>query len=106
MKNVLTPLAKSVLMPLRLTTAVSVTSPAIQKKIMDRDNYTDIEMIKCLEESVSLNEPVSTTIENEANKQKGEFIGMLVSILASALLGNMRVGKRVIPAGEGTVGAV
>ena len=26
-------LAKSVLMPLRLTTAVSVTSPAIQKKI-------------------------------------------------------------------------
>ena len=33
MENVLTPLAKSVLMPLRLTTAVSVTSPAIQKKI-------------------------------------------------------------------------
>ena len=73
---------------------------------MDRDDYTDIEMIKCLEESVLLNEAVSTTIENEANKQKGEFIGMLVSILASVLLGNMRAGKRVIPAGEGTVRAV
>ena len=73
---------------------------------MDRDDYTDIEMIKCLEESVLLNEAVSTTIENEANKQKGEFIGMLVSILASVLLGNMRAGKRVIPTGEGTVRAV
>ena len=96
MKNVLTPLAKSVLMPLRLMTAVSVTSPAIQKKFMDWDDYTDIEMIKCIEESVLLNEAVSTTIENEANKQKVEFIGMFVGILASVLLGNMRAGKRVL----------
>ena len=33
MKVVLTPLAKSVLVPLRLTAAASVTDEAIQKKI-------------------------------------------------------------------------
>ena len=33
MKDVLTPLAKSVLVPLRLTAAASVTDEAIQKKI-------------------------------------------------------------------------
>ena len=33
MKNVLTPLANSVLVPLGLTTAVSTTDGAIQKKI-------------------------------------------------------------------------
>ena len=35
MKNVTKPLAKSVLIPLGLTTAVSTTNAAIQKKILD-----------------------------------------------------------------------
>ena len=36
MKNILTPLAKSDLVPLGLTVAASVTDAAIQKKILDR----------------------------------------------------------------------
>ena len=35
MKNVMKPLAKSVLIPLGLTAAVSTTNAAIQKKILD-----------------------------------------------------------------------
>ena len=35
MKNVMTPVAKSVLIPLGLTAAVSTTNAAIQKKILD-----------------------------------------------------------------------
>ena len=36
MKNVLKPLAKSVLFPLELTTAVSATDAAIQKIVLDQ----------------------------------------------------------------------
>ena len=35
MKNVVTPLAKNVLIPLRLTTAASATDIAIMKKCLD-----------------------------------------------------------------------
>ena len=60
MKNVLKPLAKSVLIPLELTAAASTTDAAIHKKI-----------IKSLEESVLLIKGVSKTIKNEAKEQKG-----------------------------------
>ena len=36
MKNVLTQLAKSILVPLRLTETASATDAAIQKKILDQ----------------------------------------------------------------------
>ena len=37
MKNVLTPLAKNVLLPFVLSAAMSVTDAAIQKKLLDQE---------------------------------------------------------------------
>ena len=65
MKNVLKPLAKSVLIPLELTAAASATDAAIQKKILGASMTTltiskDImETIKSLEESDLLIKSVS-----------------------------------------------
>ena len=41
MKNLLTPLAKRILIPLRLTSAASATDVAIQKIFWIRDDCTD-----------------------------------------------------------------
>ena len=65
MKNVLKPLAKSVLIPLELTAAASATDAAIQKKILGASMATltiskdIIETIKSLEESDLLIKSVS-----------------------------------------------
>ena len=45
---------------------------------------------------------VSETIKNEAKKQKGVFLSILLGTLGASLLGNMLAGKGVIRAGEGT----
>ena len=76
MKNVLKPLAKSVLIPLGLTAAASATDEAIHKKIFQSDRTTltisnekmvDIMIIvKSLEEASLLIIVVSETIHNEA----------------------------------------
>ena len=78
--NVLKPLAKSVLIPLGLTAAVSATDAAIHKKIIrsgtttltvSNEEMNDImEIVKYLEESSSLLKGVSETIKNEAIEQK------------------------------------
>ena len=46
---------------------------------------------------------VSETIGNEAEKQKGRFISILLGKLDASLLGNLSSGKGVIQAGEGTL---
>ena len=90
MKNVLTPLAKSVLIPLGLTTAASATQAAIQKKIYgsgmtiliisnEKMKYF-MKTVKSLEELGLLIKRASERIENEANKQKGGFIVMLLGL--------------------------
>ena len=87
MKNVLKPLAKSVLIPLGLAAAVSATDAAIHKKmfgsgvttfIISIEEMNDImKIVKSLEEPGLLIKNVSETIENEAKEQKGGFLGML-----------------------------
>ena len=87
MKNVLKPLAKSVLIPLGLAAAVSATDAAIHKKmfgsgvttfIISIEEKNDImKIVKSLEEPGLLIKNVSETIENEAKEQKGGFLGML-----------------------------
>ena len=47
---------------------------------------------------------VSETIKNEAKKQKGGFLSMLLGTLGAILLGDMLFDKGVIRAGEGTAG--
>ena len=88
MKNVLKPLAKSVLIPLGSTAAASATDAAIQKKrfgsgmitlIISNEELIDIiKIVKSLGESSLLIKDVSETIKNEAKERKGRFFGMLL----------------------------
>ena len=112
MKNVIQPLAKSVLIPLRLTAAASAADAGIHKilgsghnttLIISNDEMKDIlQIVKSLEYS-GLLLGVSETIKNEAKEQKGGFISMLLGTLGASLLGNMLAGTGVMRAGEGNV---
>ena len=106
-KNVIKPLAKSVLIPLGLTTAASAADAGIHKKILgsgrrhssslalpnnttliiSNDEMKDIiEIVKSLEDSGLLLKGVSETIQNEAKEQKGGFLSMLLGTLGASLL--------------------
>ena len=116
------PLAKSVLVTLRLTASASATDAAIQKKIygsntttlvFSNENLNDIMKIdKSLEGSGLLITGVSKTVENEVKKQKVGFLDMLAATLGASLLGNLlaskglvKGGDRVIQAGEKVIRA-
>ena len=115
MKNVLKPLAKSVLIPLGLTTAVSATDAAIHKNmfgsgettlIISNEEMNDIlKIVKSLEESDLSIKYVSETIQNEAKEQKDEFLSMILGTLGACLLGNLLTGKDTIRAGGSTIKA-
>ena len=102
MKNVLKPLAKSVLIPLGLTAAASVTDAAIHKKMFGSGNTTLIvsnermndimKIIKSLEQSGLLIKSISETIKNETKERKRGFLGMLLGNLGASLLGNLLTG--------------
>ena len=76
MKNILKPLAKSVLIPFGLTAVAAATNVAIHKKMFGSGNtiliiYNEeindiMKIIKSLEESGLLIKGVSETIKNEA----------------------------------------
>ena len=121
MKNVLKPLAKSVLIPLGLTAATSATGASIHEKmfgsggslelasrtttlIISNEEINNImKIIKSLEESGLLMKGGGDTIQNEAKEQKGGFLSMLLGTLGASLLGNLLTGKCTIRAGEGTI---
>ena len=122
MKSAIKPLAKSVLVPLGLTTAALVADAGIHKKILgsgkrpldlalpnnttliiSNDEMKDILIIvKSLYDSGILLKGVSETIKKEAKEQKGGFLSMLLGTLGASLLGDMLFGKGVIRTGEGT----
>ena len=58
-----------------------------------------IKIVKLLGKSGLLIKGVRETIKNEAKEQKGEFLGMLLSILGASLLGNLLTSKGIIKAG-------
>ena len=81
MKSVIQPLAKSLLIPLRLTAAASAADAGIHKKILgsghntiliiSNDKMEDIlKIVKSLEDSGLLLKAVSETFENEAKEQR------------------------------------
>ena len=131
MKNLLKPLAKSVSIPLGVTTAASATDAAIHKKmfasrrpplditsyhsnlasrmttlIISNDEKNDImKIIRSLEGSRLLIKDVSEIIENEAKEQKVGFFSTLLGALGASLLGNLLTGKGTIKAGEDTIRA-
>ena len=110
-KNVIKPLAKSVLIPLRLTVAVSSADAGIHKKILGSGNHPPhntvlvisnneiediIKIVKSLEDSgLLLLKGVTETVQNEVKEQKGGFLSMLLGTLGASLLGNLLTGKGV-----------
>ena len=121
MKSVIKPLAKSVLIPLGLTAAVSAVDAGIHKKILgsghnntsliiSNDEMDDIlKIVKSLEDSGVLLKGVSKTIQHEAKEQRGGFLSLLLGTLGASLLGDVSSkglsGTGVIRAGEGTIRA-
>ena len=109
-KNVIKPLAKSVLIHLELTAAASTADPAIQKKILESGNATltisndeigDItKIVKSYEDSGLLLKGVTETVQNDVKDQKGRFLSMLLAILGASLLGNFLTGKETYRAGK------
>ena len=97
MKNVFTTLAKNVLLPLGVTAAASAIDAAIQKEICGSKTTALIisneeidgilKITKSLKESCLLMKGIGKTIENEAEEQKGGFLGMLLGTLDASVLG-------------------
>ena len=95
-KDVIKPLAKSVLIPLGLTAAASAADAEIHKKILESGNTTLIisneemndvmKIIQAVEDSNSLLKGVNKTIKNETKEQKGGFLSMLLGTLGASLL--------------------
>ena len=115
MQSVLTPLVKSVLLPLGLSTGMSAADAAIQKKIHGSGTTALIisseemegimKIVKSLEKSGLLINGISDTIKNETKEQKGGFLPMLLGALATSMLGSTLKGRGVIRAGEGKITA-
>ena len=113
MKNVITWLTKSVLIPLGLTAAALAADAGIHKKILGSGNTTliisnkDMEdlikIVKSLEDSGLLLNGVTESVKNEIKEQKSGFLSMLLGTLGASLLGNLIAGKGVDRAGDGIV---
>ena len=115
-KNVITALAKSVLIPLGLTASTSLADAGIHKKILGSGNNTTliisnkdmddlIKIITSLEDLGLLLKGVTESVQNEVKEQKGGFLSMLLGTLGASLLGNLLTGKGIHRAGEGIVRA-
>ena len=115
-KNVIKPLAKSVLIPLGLTAAASVADAGIHKKILgsghnhpssttliisNNEMEDIIKIVKFLEDLGLLLKGVTETVQNEAKEQKGGFLSMLLGTLGASLLGNLLTGRGIYRAGKG-----
>ena len=119
-KNVITPLAKSVLIPLGLTTAASAADAGIHKKILGsgfhfssashntttliiskKDMEDLIKIVKSLEDSGLFLKGVTESVQNDVKEQKGGFLSMLLGTLGASLLGNLLIGKGIHRAGKG-----
>ena len=104
-KNVIAPLAKSVLIPLGLTAAASAADAGIHKKILrsgnttliisNKDMHDLIKIVKSLEDSGLLLKGVTESVQNEVKEQKGGFLSMLLGTLGASLLGNLLTGKGI-----------
>ena len=100
-------MAKSDLIALGLTAAASAPDAGIHKNILgsgkqnnkailiiSNDEIEDIfKIVKSFKDFRLLLKGVSETIQNEAKKQKGGFLNMLLGTLDASLLGNILAGK-------------
>ena len=116
-KNVIKPLAKSILIPLGLTAAASAADAGIHEKILGSGNNTTliisnnkmediIKIVKSLDDSGLLLKGVTETVQNEVKEQKEGFLSMLLGTLGARLLGNILSDKGMNRADEGIVRAI
>ena len=91
------PLAKSALIPLRLTAAASAADSGIHKKkilgsgtttlIISNDEIKDIiKIVKSVKDSALLLKGFSKTVQNEIREERGRFLSMLLGTLGANLL--------------------
>ena len=110
-KNVIKPLAKSVLIPLGLTAAAPAADAGIHNKMLGSGNTTLIisneemndimKIIQAHEDSDILLKGVTKTIKNETKEQKEGFLSMLLGTFEASLLGNLLTGKGILRADSG-----
>ena len=120
-KNVITLLAKGVLISLGLTAAAAAAADAgILKKILGSGRHSSsashnttliisnkdmddlVKIVKSLEDSGLLLKRVTESVQNEVKEQqKGGFLSMLLGTLVASLLGNLLTGKGAFHAGKG-----
>ena len=112
MKNFITPLARSVLIPLGLTAAASAADAGIHKKILGSGGHTTliilnneiedlIKIVKSLGDSGLLLKEITESVQNEIKGQKSGFLSMLLGTLGASFLGNLLTGKGVNKKGKG-----
>ena len=97
--HIIKTLAKSVLIPLGLTAAVSVADAGIHRQILgyvttsliiSNEEMNDIiKIVHVLEDSNILLKGVTKTMKNETKERKGGFLSMLLGTLGASLLGNL-----------------
>ena len=112
-KNVIKPVAKSLLIPLGLTVAASAADAGINKIILgsgnpssshnntvliiSNDEIEDImKIVKSLEDADILLKGANETVQNEVKEQRGGFLSMLLGTLGASLLGDLLTGKGAI----------
>ena len=107
-KDLIKPLAKSVLVSLGLTAPTSAADAGIHKGsgnttlIISNEKMNDIiKIVQALEDSNILLKGVTETVKNETKEQKGGFLSMLLGTLGASLLGNLLTGKGFVRAGSG-----
>ena len=111
-KHVIKPLAKSVLIPLRLSAVASAADAGIHKKLLGSGNMTTliisndeiydiIKIVKSLEDSGLLVKGITETLQNEVKEQKGGFLSTLLGTLGAILLGNTLTGRGINSARKG-----
>ena len=82
------------------------SAPKTTTLTISSDKITNIiKIVKPLKDSDLLLKGVIGTIQNEARKQTGGFLSMLLGTLGASLLGNILAGKGINRAGEGIVRA-
>ena len=115
-KNVITPLAKSVLIPLGLAAVASAADSGIHKKIFGSGGHTTLiisnkdmedltKIVKPFEDSGLLLNGATESVQNEMKEQKGGFLSMLLGTLGASLLENLLAGKGISRTREGIVRA-
>ena len=112
-KNVIKPLANSVLIPLGLTAAALAADAGIHKKILGsghnntitliipNNEMEDIKIIQVLEDSGLLLKGVTETVQNKVKEQKRGFLSMLLGTIGASLLGNLSTQKGAITTSQG-----